>query len=69
VLDAPEGVLAFERQAPGERLLCVFELAGEGGGFAVPADTEVMATLGEAKLAGDRLKLGAFGGAILRIRQ
>jgi alpha-glucosidase len=67
VLDAPEGVLAFEREAPGERLLCVFELAGAGRAVPVPAGAVVLSTFGAATLAEDRLDLGAFGGAVLRL--
>ena len=69
VVDAPEGVLAFEREAPAERLLCVFELAGQGSGVPIPAGAEVLAAFGDANVGGDRLELGAFGGAILRSRQ
>jgi alpha-glucosidase len=66
VVDAPDGVLAFEREAEGERVLCVFELAGQEAGLAVPAGAGVLATFGEAKVTIDRLELGAFGGAVLR---
>jgi alpha-glucosidase len=69
VVDAPDGVLAFEREAEGERVLCVFELAGEGTVVPVSAGAVVIATFGDPKLADSKLELGAFGGAILRIRQ
>ena len=67
VMPAPEGVLAFEREGAGERLLCVFELAGRGNRVAVPEGALVLAAFGEAALDDAELALNAFGGAVLRL--
>lgn len=67
VLDAAEGLLAFERRSPGERLLCAFDLAGAGGRRAVPAGALVEASFGGAGVADGDLILGAYAGAILRL--
>jgi alpha-glucosidase len=67
VLDAPEGVLMFERETAGERLLCVFELAGRESAVTVASGAELLAAFGEVVIRGRELTLGAFGGAVLRL--
>jgi alpha-glucosidase len=37
-LDAEGDLLAFVREADGERLLCVFNFAGEGAGWILPPE-------------------------------
>jgi len=39
--DAPGGILAFERRAPGERLLCLFNLCGDERRYGAPGETVV----------------------------
>ena len=67
VLEASAGVLAFEREAAGERLLCVFNLAAERGAFALPPDAALLSTFGDASLKAGELALDGFGGAVLRL--
>ena len=54
--DAPDGVLAFERNLGGETLLCLFELSGQDCGLAPEGETLFGA-----------LPLRAFGHAIVRL--
>ena len=42
-VDSPADVLAFVREADGEKVLCVFDLAHGGASFAVPAGMKVTA--------------------------
>ncbi len=65
---APAGVLAFRRELDGERLLCVFELAGRVTRFEAPADAGVVAAVGLAEQAiGGDTRLDPFGFAIFRL--
>jgi len=70
VLDAPTGVLAFERTLGAERLLCVFELAGCGA--ELPLDMRAqplfLASGGEV-LAHGGLSLPPYGAAVLGIAE
>ena len=66
VVEAPDGALAFEREVLGERLLCVFELAGEGATVSIPNGAVVLAAFGDVGVSLDILELGAFGGAVLK---
>ncbi len=66
-LDAPDPVLAFERAAHSERMLCMFNLGGDdarwtppGGGFA-PA-----LTIAAARIEGGEAVLGPFSALMLR---
>ena len=61
MVEAPEGVLAFERTQGEERLLCLFELSGEARGVPVDPGAKVEALFGEATLRGAVLDLGAYG--------
>jgi alpha-glucosidase len=68
IRDAPLGVLAFERSAPGERLLCLFELGGAAASVRVDEGAKPLALLGDGvSLDRNIVALPAFGGAILRI--
>ncbi|MEO8926431.1 MAG: alpha-amylase family glycosyl hydrolase [Caulobacteraceae bacterium] len=66
VLDAPPGVLAFERSVPGETLLCVFELAGHATDYAPPAGAEVVARFGMEEEP-DATRLPAFGAIVFKL--
>jgi alpha-glucosidase len=68
VVEAPPGVLAFERVWESDRLLCVFELAGEAAAMAVPIGATPLAAFGEAEVCDEGvLRLPPFAGAILRL--
>ena len=69
VLDAPPGVLAFERTLKNERLLCVFELSGQAAVFAHPgiAVEGAVASFADAAVSAGRIELPAFGVALVRL--
>ena len=46
VRSMPDGVLGFERRAPDERLLCLFELAGQAASIEIEPTAEVVARFG-----------------------
>jgi alpha-glucosidase len=69
VLDAPAGVLAFERTCGGERLLCLFEMAGATARFD-HADLHggtAAALHSGASHQGDRVDLPPFAVALVRL--
>ena len=66
LVDAPDGVLMFEREVEGERLLCVFELGGQATTVGVPIG-DAIANFGEALRHGGALQLGPHGGCVLRL--
>jgi alpha-glucosidase len=68
LLAAPAGVLAFERRHESERLVCVFELAGSEAKFAHAglARAAPLKLWQSAQLNAGVLKLGPYGGAVLR---
>jgi len=68
VRESPPGVLAFERSANGETLLCVFELAGAPAEarFAGKARPLIMVSGAETATTGV-VRLPAFGGAVMRL--
>jgi alpha-glucosidase len=69
VLKAPEGVLAFTRTLGGERLLCLFEMAGKDARFD-HEDLHVgtaLALFAGASHNGDRVDLPAYSVAIVRL--
>jgi alpha-glucosidase len=69
VLEAPEGVLAFERARGGDRIWCVFEMAGEAAGFAhedLSGATLLWPPVG-ARISSERLDLSAYGFALVRL--
>lgn len=69
-VDAPEPVLAFVREAEGERLLLAFNLSAAPVDWALPADAPAhpvrIAGFAPVALAGTTLRLPAHGVAILR---
>ena len=67
MLEAPPGVLAFERGLGGERLLCAFELSGAPASLVVDPANETLLALSGAALTAGRLELPAFAAAILRL--
>jgi len=68
VLEAPEHVLAFIRTAPGERLLCLFNLGEAPAAFAQPAPpTATLLALNGAALEASAARLPAFSALILRL--
>ncbi|TIW99876.1 MAG: alpha-glucosidase, partial [Mesorhizobium sp.] len=61
-LDAEGDVLAFAREDGGERLLCVFNFAGEPGAWPLPPDIGAIAKLdGDAVVIEAELSLPALG--------
>jgi alpha-glucosidase len=69
-LASPDSVLAFERVAEGERVLCYFELGGEAATIETPDLAEAtMLWAGEgATLADGRLDLAPYASAIVSVR-
>jgi alpha-glucosidase len=67
VLDAPDGVLAFERAYGNDRVLCVFEMAGREAAFDYDGLGEPLALHFGAEAVGERVKLPPFGVAVVRI--
>jgi alpha-glucosidase len=69
LLESPDGVLAFERAAPGERVRCYFELAGAEAaiGDTDLADGALLLAENGAALEADGLKLPPYGAAIVRV--
>jgi len=65
LIDAPAGVLAFERGVGETRLVCVFELSGAAARIGVTGDA-LFKVSGAETLGDDGLHLPPFGGAILR---
>ncbi len=69
VLDAPDGVLAFERRFADEAVLCLFEMAGREALYDVPVDAEVVARFGlDAAPATGRARLSPYGGVVVRLK-
>ena len=62
MIEAPAGVLAFERLDAGQRLLCVFNLGATAIDWALPTDWTPIAATGT--IAGETL--GAWTGMIAR---
>lgn len=68
VLDAPEDVLAFERSASGERLVCLFNLSAADAAFTLPATAKaIRMTVGGARLVGGAAQIGAFSAILVEI--
>jgi len=67
IMPAPEGVLAFERRRGADRLLCVFELAGQATRFDVPEGARLLPSLLSGALERGELRLPAFGGGMLAL--
>jgi alpha-glucosidase len=68
VLDAPAGVLAFERRLADETLLCVFELAGREAAYDAPADCVVVRQFGmDQQLKSPAVRLLPYGGVIFSL--
>ena len=64
----PAGVLGFERRLAGERLLCLFDLAGDGAVVPVGDGGEVLAAFNGASFGGARqVDLPPFGGVVMRV--
>ncbi len=63
-VEAPPGVLAFERRLGGQRILCAFELGGAAAAI-VPAPGRLLRTEGGAGRDGSRLALPPFSAAVL----
>lgn len=68
-LDAPASILMFERQAPGERMLCVFNLGAEAATTALthPTDPPLLA-VGGARDQDQTAMLPPYSGFIRRVR-
>ena len=67
--DAPAGVLAFERRLDGERLCCLFEMAGRPAAFEMPDLTgaQTILTWQDAAPRAGGVDLGPYAGALLRL--
>jgi alpha-glucosidase len=66
-LDAPDPVLAFERAAPSELMLCVFNLGGDAARWTSPGGAFAPAlTIGAARIEGGEAVLGPFSALLLR---
>ena len=69
VLDAPAGVLAFERACLGERVLCLFEMSGQAAVFAHPdlPAGHAQALYFGASFEGGQVRLPPFAMAVLKL--
>ncbi len=68
ILDLAKGVLGFERHAPDEQLVCLFNLTREGAEVNVAQGAGIVMAINEAAAGGEGLvKLSGFGGVILRL--
>ena len=67
LLDAPDGVLMFERAGEGERLLCIFELAGRMATVSLSSSAQLIATWSGASRQANELNLQPYGGALIRL--
>jgi alpha-glucosidase len=68
VLEAPEGVLSFERRQGEERLLCLFELAGSAARLPVDPSAELVAGFNGGTVASvGEVELPPWGGVVLRL--
>lgn len=67
VRETPSGVLGFERRLGDERLLCLFDLGGDGASLPVESGAELVAGFngGTVRSAG-LAELPAWGGVVLR---
>jgi len=70
-LDADDDVLAFVRSVEGERLLCLFNFAGEPAEWTVPAELDqlqLLETLGQgARIEGTTVALDALSSCFARL--
>ncbi len=66
-LDAPEPVLAFERRADGERMLCLFNLGPDPVLRPLPAGAATKLTIGEAHLQAGGVTLGGYSGLLVAL--
>ncbi len=69
IVEAPEGVLAFERVLDEARVLCLFELAGRPVTVPTPgiAGATVLMAWPQTDVRGGAAHLAAYGGAILTL--
>jgi alpha-glucosidase len=68
ILSLATGLLGFERRAPGDHLVCLFNLTREAAEVNVAKSARVVFEINEARVEGEgRVKLPAFGGLILRL--
>jgi alpha-glucosidase len=68
ILSLAAGLLGFERHAPGEGLVCLFNLTREATEVSVATSRRVILEINEARAVGEgRVKLPAFGGLILSL--
>jgi alpha-glucosidase len=67
-LEAPGPVLAFQRHAETESLVCAFNLGAATVSWRLPAPTaHARLTLGEATFAGNEITLGGYSAALLEV--
>jgi alpha-glucosidase len=68
ILDLAKGVLGFERHAPDEQLVCLFNLTREEAEVNVAQGAGVVMAINEAAAGGGgQVKLSGFSGVILRL--
>ena len=68
VWETPDGVLGFERRLDGERLLCLFDLAGSGAAVPVEPGAELFVGFNGGVARPEGLAdLPPWGGAVLRL--
>ncbi|HEV2569198.1 alpha-amylase family glycosyl hydrolase [Sphingomonas sp.] len=69
LVEAPAGVLAFERQLGDQRLLCLFELSGAESTYDLQGPGALLDTGLPAQAADGQVTLPAYGAAILALSQ
>jgi alpha-glucosidase len=67
VLETPDGVLAFERACGNDRVLCLFEMAGQAAVFDHEGLADPLALHFGATVSGERVTLPPFAAAIVRV--
>ncbi len=65
-LDAAPDVLAFEREAEGERVLCLFNLGAEPAQHPVPIDAP-LSSIGTVEFRDGNLMLGGYSGLVIKV--
>jgi alpha-glucosidase len=65
-VEATPGVLAFERRSGDQRILCLFELGGEGAAIDLPTG-QIIHAVGGAAPEGGRLQLPRWSAVLVRL--
>ncbi len=68
ILTLPTGLLGFERHAPGEHVVCLFNLTREATRTTFAGPARLIMAINEARADGDgQIELSPFGGVIMRL--